>query len=101
MNKNFRNVFTEQQRVIILQLLAADNDCSLNNRLLQKGLGMFGHNITIDKINTECMWLQDQGLVEVEEVSPDISVINLTEAGLDVVERRRVVPGIDMPVRGI
>lgn len=101
MNKNFRNVFTEQQRVIILQLLAADNDCSLNNRLLQKGLEMFGHRITIDKVNTECSWLQDQGLVEVEEVSPDISVINLTEAGLDVVEKRRVVPGVDIPVRGI
>lgn len=102
MKKKIRDVWAEQQRVIILQLLANDADCRLNNRLLQKGLEMCGHNISIDKVDCELAWLEDKGLVEVEErPEADLSICTLTESGLDVVKRRRVLPGVDMPIKGL
>ncbi len=100
MKKSYIDTFAEQQRILILQFLNEDTDGKLNNALLQKALESFGHNITLDKVNTECAWLEDQGFVEVEKIGDGMSLVSITEAGLDIVMRRRVVPGIDRPIRG-
>ena len=63
------NIFAEQQRVLILQLLNEDSDCCLNEQMLQKGLEMFGHNVSLDKVRTEVAWLEEQGCVTTEDVS--------------------------------
>ena len=101
MSKRFVNVFAEQQRILILQLLESDVDGCLNNQLLQKGLEEFGHNISLDKVNTECAWLEEQGCVETRVLNEDLVIVTITDVGIDVVKRRRRIPGIDLPVKGI
>lgn len=98
MAKRFVDVFAEQQRVIILQMLNEDNDCKLNNLIIQKGLAAFGHNVSLDKVNTECAWLEEQSLVSIEDLDCRVKIITITQAGLDVANGSRIVPGIDRPV---
>lgn len=95
------NILAEQQRILILQLLNEDSDCCLNEQMLQKGLAMFGHNVSLDKIKTEVSWLEEQGCVTTDAVSHSVVLVRLTDRGLDVVSQRAVVPGIDRPVRGL
>lgn len=95
------NIFAEQQRILILQLLNEDSDCCLNEQMLQKGLLMFGHNVSLDKVKTEVAWLKEQGCVTTEVVGPSVILVKLTERGLDVVNQRAVIPGIDRPIKGI
>ncbi|MBO4393763.1 MAG: hypothetical protein J5800_05415 [Spirochaetales bacterium] len=101
MSKRFVNVFAEQQRILILQLLESDVDGSINNLLLQRGLEEFGHNISLDKVNTECAWLEEQGCVEIRPLNEEMNLVTITDVGIDVVNRRRRIPGIDLPVKGI
>lgn len=101
MAKGFKDVFAEQQRILILQLLEKDSDHTVNNVLLQKGLEYVGHNISLDKVNTECAWLEEQGLVKVKVLNEDLSLVTATRTGIDVVLSRRVVPGVDMPIEGV
>lgn len=101
MDRTLVNIFAEQQRVIILQLLNEDSDCCLNEQMLQRGLEMFGHNVSLDKVRTEVAWLEEQGCVTTETVGPSVTLVTLTDRGLDVVNQRAVVPGIDRPVKGI
>lgn len=100
MKKGLLEMYAEQQRVIILQLLNEDADCCLNMQLLQKGLEMFGHAVSMDKVRIEVAWLEEAGCVTTEE-EESITLVSLTEKGLDVVQRRTIVPGIDRPLRGI
>lgn len=95
------NILAEQQRILILQMLNEDSDCRLNEQMLQKGLGMFGHNVSLDKVKTEVAWLEEQGCVTTDTVSPSVILVTLTDRGMDVVNQRTVIPGIDRPVRGL
>lgn len=99
MHKAFQDRLNEQQRILILQLLNEDSDYELNNQLLQKGLEMFGHNISLDKVNTEVAWLEEQGCVTTEGVGA-MTLVTLTAKGIDVAMSRSHVPGIDRPIRG-
>ncbi|MBQ7644120.1 MAG: hypothetical protein IJS84_03750 [Spirochaetales bacterium] len=101
MANRFVNVFAEQQRIIILQMLNSDIDGCINNQLLRRGLETFGHNVSLDKVNTECAWLEDQGCVEVRILNDELRLVTITGVGIDVVNRRRKIPGIDLPVKGI
>ena len=99
MIKGLQDRFNEQQRVLILQLLNEDNYCQLNNQMLQKGLEMFGHNVSLDKVNTEVAWLEEQGCVTTQEMGSMI-LVSLTTKGVDVAMSRSHIPGIDRPVKG-
>lgn len=101
MGKTLETILAEQQRILILQLLNEDSDCCLNEQMLQKGLEMFGHKVSLDKVRTEVAWLKEQGCVTIEAVSRSVTLVTLTDRGLDVVNQRSVIPGIDRPVRGL
>ena len=63
--RKFVDVFAEQQRILILQMLNEDTDNKLNNLMIQRGLEMFGHNVSLDKVNTKCAWLSEIGRAHV------------------------------------
>ncbi len=101
MHKGLQDRLTEQQRIVILQLLNEDTDGCLNNQILQKGLEIFGHNISLNKIDTECAWLEEQGCVEIEllDSKSNMKLVTITQRGIDVVLRRSTIPGIDKPIK--
>ena len=98
---SYRNFQTEDRRLVILRLLAEAQGRASNCRLLQKGLAPIGHKVSLDQVKTDVSWLEEQGLVTVEEFSPDKSrdymVATLTQRGADVANGNTTVPGVSEP----
>lgn len=89
-------VFSQDRRLVILRLLAEDLDHKLNTSVLQDALDLVGHGCSRDCVETECAWLEEQGLTVVEPVG-NVKVVRLTGRGQDVAEGRATVPGVKRP----
>lgn len=92
----FANYIREDQRLVILRVLASMPSYTANSSVLHGALGQVGHNPSRDQVKTEIQWLAEQGLVTVEEVF-DLLVARITERGADVAAARVVVPGVKKP----
>lgn len=95
---SFADVITNDIRLSILCFLEeAQGDYRLNSSIMHKLLDMkAGYTTTRDKMNTELAWLQEQGLVTLEEAG-NIYIITLTSRGLDVTTGAARIPGIARP----
>lgn len=96
---SFSDLVSQDRRLVILRLLAEDLDHKLNTSVLQDALDLIGHGCSRDCVETECAWLEEQGLVAVERVGRDnaVTVVRLTGRGQDVAEGRATVPGVKRP----
>lgn len=93
---NFAKLVTEDRRLVILRFLDETPSRELNTSVLQSALDAYGHNVSRDQVHTDCAWLDEQGLVDVEAVGP-VQVVNLTARGVDVAQGRAVQPGVKRP----
>lgn len=92
----FADFLREDQRLLMLRLLAELPAYRANSSVLTMGLSSYGHAISRDQVKTEMAWLRDQGLVVVEDLGP-VLVATLTERGADVATGRTTVPGVKRP----
>ena len=90
-------IFEPNQRIIMLQMMAGDNDYSLNNHILQRVLVEFGHGISLAKTDEEIDWLADRELVTVDDLANGMRVAKLTRLGLDVANGHERIDGVDRP----
>jgi DNA-binding transcriptional ArsR family regulator len=86
----------EHQRLVILRMLSEDSGYDLNESILQDGINAVGLDISRDALRTQLAWLEEQGLISVENVG-NIKVARLNGRGLDVANGRANVPGIKRP----
>ncbi|MBE1425631.1 hypothetical protein H4684_002288 [Desulfomicrobium macestii] len=93
---SFKNLITEDRRLVILRFLSEDPAYRLNTSVLRAALDAYGHSVSRDQVDTEVWWLVEQGLVETESVGP-VLVVTLTARGLDVAQGRVAVPGVKRP----
>ncbi|HSX85403.1 MAG TPA: hypothetical protein VLE50_08335 [Cellvibrio sp.] len=93
---DFAQFLREDQRLVILRVLVNMPSYTANSSVLHTGLTRVGHNPSRDQVKTEIRWLEEQGLVTVEEVF-DLLVARITERGTDVAAARTVVPGVKKP----
>lgn len=91
------DIFSPNQRLIILQVLEGDNDYSQNNGILQKVLRKFGHGVSLEKTDQEIVWLEERKLVTVEKLDVDLSIVKLTRKGLDVARGLEIIDGVERP----
>jgi repressor of nif and glnA expression len=94
---SLNQIVTEESRRDILQMLEQDADYSHNENIIQMGLERLGHNFTIDRVRTELRWLQEQGLLEIDDLGDtlgDMLVAKLTRRGQDIAKGRGRVDGI-------
>lgn len=96
---SFARLEQEDRRLVLLRMLAEDNDYKINTSILQQGLELYGHNISRDQLHTEIAWLAEQGLVEFDQLN-SVKVVTLNQRGLDVSQGRATVPGIKRPGPG-
>lgn len=89
----------EDRRLVILRLLAEDQDYRVNSSILQQGIDLYGHSVSRDRLHTDLQWLAEQGLVTVDEIN-SVLVVTLTQRGLDVAQGRAHVPGVKRPGPG-
>lgn len=92
-------IIAENQRLSILYCLAAMDDYSTNNSIIQAVCAQYGNSMTIDKVGTQLHWLNEQGLVSLE-FHESYTIAKITQRGLDVQKGLATVPGIKRPGPG-
>lgn len=92
----FKDIATEDIRLIILRTLEETNGYSCNESIIHDIVGRFGHAVSRDRIRTELRWLEEQGLTTLEEVA-DVYIATITERGADVATGRANTPGVKRP----
>ncbi len=93
-------LIAEDRRLVLLRLLSAAPEYTLNAFVLRPGLEALGHSLSADQLATELAWLAEQGLVELEAVA-NVTVARLTARGADVASGRAVSPGVKRPEPGV
>jgi hypothetical protein len=91
----FAQLIAKDIRLVMLRSMAEDGN-SLNESMLHTILEMFGHTISRDRVRTEMRWLQEQGLVTIDQVA-GILVGRLTGRGADVAQGRCKIDGVKTP----
>lgn len=89
------DILTEDRRLVILRSLMDCNN-EANESILNDCLDAYGHNVSRDVVRTQINWLQEQGLVTVEDLH-GFFIVTITGRGQDVAEGRTRVPGVKNP----
>lgn len=87
---NFASFLREDQRLVMLRFLSEMPSYSSNSSVIYQALTRYGHAPSRDQIKSELRWLEEQGLVTVEDIGT-VLVARLTERGADVAAGRAIV----------
>lgn len=96
MSHHFADLKNSDLRLVVLRLLNEDPSYSTNESILRDALANFGHTVSRDKVRTELRWLEEQGLVTIQEVTT-VLVVRLTTRGADVATGAARVDGVKRP----
>lgn len=96
MSKTFSDFLRHDQRLVLLRLLAEMPSYCANSSVLAIALERYGHAMTRDQVKTELRWLEEQGLLSIEDLET-VLVATLRERGQDVATGRTTVPGVKRP----
>lgn len=94
--KTYAERLLEDRRLVLLRLLEDLPGYMSNSSVLTKLLPSFGHLVSRDVVRGQIAWLAEQGLVKADDVD-DVTVVTLTERGLDVARGLSIVPGVARP----
>lgn len=89
-------IIREEARLIILRTLSGEPDGRLNSELLRQNLESFGITRTREWVQAEMRSLEQLGAIEVTQAGT-VLVGQLTQRGLDHVERRAFLDGVKRP----
>jgi repressor of nif and glnA expression len=95
-NTDFAAHLSEDRRLVILRVLLESAAFTANEYILQSMVERFGHVASGDRIRTDLAWLQEQGLVRMEEVGT-VQIAMLLQRGEDVALGRTITPGVKRP----
>lgn len=100
MKMSYQNAVDQDVRLIILRALAGEQDYSINSSILTKALEEFGHKKSRSYVHNQLRWLQSEvSAVTLREVG-SVLVATITRAGLDHVQMRTTLEGVDRPGPG-
>lgn len=94
--KTFAERLLEDRRLVLLRILADLPAYKANSSVLSLALDSFGHTVSRDFVRGQLAWLEEQGLVSVDDMGP-VLLATLTERGLDTARGAVVVPGVARP----
>ena len=98
---SYQDFQTAGRRLGILRILQRRNQFTSNEYSLNDELGgNYGHHVSKDTLHTDLAWLEEQGLVIVQQPRAGW-IATLTSRGADVAEGRAIVPGIARPQPGV
>ncbi len=93
---SFEKHIAQDLRLVVLRTLAEQGDYTLNEAVLQTLAGTLGHNVSRLAMRATLRWLEEVEAVTVSEVAT-VLVAKLTERGLDHVEGRTAIDGVNRP----
>ena len=94
-----QEVFNKDIRFFILLFLSDQADYTLNDEMLQSGLTAIGHSLSTDKVRTEILWLNEQGLVTYDTVG-NYFAVTATRKGVECYRGLVRVAGVRRPGPG-
>jgi hypothetical protein len=89
-------IMNEHQRLSILHGLAAMDNYSANNSIVQSICAQYGNQMTSDKVLTHLAWLKEQDLIATQQLGT-YTIATLTNRGLDVERGMASQPGVKRP----
>lgn len=96
----YQDFQTEGRRLGILRILSRRNMFTANEYSLNDELGgNYGHHVSKDMLHSDIAWLEEQGLVIVQQPRAGW-IITLTSRGNDAAEGRARIPGVAQPQPG-
>lgn len=93
---DYRRFVAEDVRRLLLEELARQPGYRLNDDLLMRMLETHGHMKPRDYVRGELDWLEKAKALSLTEVG-GIVIAELTERGLEHVERRKLIAGVARP----
>jgi DNA-binding transcriptional ArsR family regulator len=97
---NVRAVLIEDQRLVMLRFMASVGGYSANDSILDDVLAQFSHHISRDQVRTHMRWLEEQGLVVIEQLGKLTLNARITQRGIDVSKGEAFVDGVKRPSPG-
>ncbi|HEY9081330.1 ArsR family transcriptional regulator [Magnetovibrio sp.] len=95
-----KEVFQEDRRLVILRLLAEDRAGSLNERVLQKALATYGHNLNDTELREDLQFLETELALSIEKIADGkLWVAELQRRGELHLERQDIIDGVARPSR--
>ncbi|ELL9331488.1 ArsR family transcriptional regulator [Vibrio fluvialis] len=93
---SFKELLTEDQRLVILRSLHEMAGYEANESIIDSCLDAYGHKISRDMVRNHLAWLEEQGLLTLRDVG-GCQVARLTGRGEDVATGQARVPGVKRP----
>lgn len=93
---SFVDYLRKDVRLVCLRILADLPGYRSNSSVISNLLDQFGHAVTRDQTKTELRWLEEQGLIAIEDTG-SVLVATLRERGQDVASGRATVDGVARP----
>lgn len=98
---SFQDFETEGRRLAVLRILSRRNAYTTNEYSLHDELaGAYAHNVSRDRLHGDLAWLEEQGLVIVQQPRAGW-IVTLTARGGDVADGRANTPGVARPRPGV
>lgn len=96
---SYTELTIEARRGNVLKELAWVGIEAVNEVLLYKILTGMGHRISSDALRVDLAWLEEQGLVEIEDLA-GVYLTTITQRGEDAAKGLVTVPGLKHVKRG-
>lgn len=93
---SFSDYLRRDVRLVCLRILADLPGYRSNSSVISNLLDQFGHAVTRDQVKTELRWLEEQGLVTINDTG-SVLVAILRERGQDVAVGRATIDGVARP----
>lgn len=89
--------FTKHLRLTILLILTEAAGYSANDSIIHTSADSMGLPATRDRVRTELVWLEEQGLLTIRRPAEGVAVACISERGLDVAGGMANCPGVQRP----
>lgn len=96
---SYDEYMTADARLVILKELAKQPDGRLNEVVLVRVLDVFGHVRSREWVGEQITWLAEKGAVEVTRAGT-VLVARITTIGVNHIERRAFIEGVNKPSFG-
>lgn len=85
------------RRLLMLRALAEDPDYTLSDIVLRALLAEFGHDVALDTVRDDLIWLQRRNLATLSEAGQAV-VARVTARGVDAAAGRLRIEGVRRPL---
>ena len=93
---SFAELESEHRRLCILRLLEKQAGYRANESVLHGALAAYGQAVSRDQVRTDLGWLDEQGLVSLEDLE-GLKIVTARERGVEAARGTITVPGVKRP----